>query len=109
MTKRTLATILLLLGAIPLVIYPGIIFANVMALAASGGHLRPPASLVECLFTYVIVGATTYPIVWLVALVRSIILIRRGREVAALGTSLVPLVFLATLPLAFLVGQAAAA
>jgi hypothetical protein len=91
----------LVLGGMPLIVYPGVIVADVMALAASGGHLRLPASLPEWLNGYVIIGATIYPAIWVPALVRSILLIRRASEASALRISLIPLAFLVTLPLAF--------
>ena len=101
-----IATIaLLVIGGIPLFIYPGVIIADVMALAASGGHLRFPTSFPEWLRAYVIVGATLYPLIWVPALIRSIQLLRRASAATALPVSSIPIVFLLSLYLSYVLGE----
>jgi hypothetical protein len=100
------AIVCLVLGAIPLIAYPAVIVADVMALSAAGGNLSAPASLSEWLNAYLIIGATIYPVVWMAALARSIVLIRRASEARAFRVSLIPLAFLASLPLAFAISTA---
>lgn len=96
----------LILGAIPLVIYPGIIVADVMAIAAAGGHLKAPGSIAEWLNAYIIVGATLYPVVWTLALIRTIAMLRGRNDASAIKSAVIPLVFLCTLPLAWVTSDA---
>jgi hypothetical protein len=100
------AIVCLILGALPLIAYPAVIIADVMALSAAGGNLSLPASLPEWLNAYVMIGATIYPVVWLTALVNAIFRIRRANEASAFRFSLLPLAFFASLPLAFALSQA---
>ena len=106
---KGLAVASLVLGAIPLPLYPGVIIADVMALAASGGRLRLPAALSEWLMLYVIVAATLYPAVWIFALVRSLALMRSAREPAAMRVALVPVAVLISLAVAVFLASATAA
>lgn len=91
----------LVLGALPLLIYPFVLLANVMSFAGTPtGQETNGQWLVSRAFLF---GTTLYPIIYLVFAVIGIVNLVRKKSRAALNTSLVPLIYLAFLAVVFAV------
>ena len=84
----------LVLGALPLLVYPGILVAGVMSLA---GHRtgNEPALQMAIAQTF-LWGTIAYPLVYFPCLVFALVM-RKRRERAALRASTIPFQFLALL------------
>jgi hypothetical protein len=94
------ATILLLVfAAVPLLIYPFVLLANVMSLAGTRTGSEPVGQvLVSYAFLF---ASTAYPLAYLLCLIFSIVAMKTGREQAGLYWSLGPFVYLLGLGLLF--------
>lgn len=92
--KQTVS-LLLLLGALPLLIYPFVLLANVMSLA---GHWsgNEPLGLVVTVYAFLI-GSTAYPAVYIFHRVYANALLKQNKTEAALRYSVGPLLYLALL------------
>ncbi len=89
-------------GALPLLVYPWCLLANVMSFA---GHPNPNASTVgEYFFRAFLWGNTLYPAVYLVALGISKLMSSNDRPAAARRAAIAPLLYLAALLVCFVVG-----
>ena len=93
--------ILLIVGALPLLIYPFILLANVMSLAATktSTPVRPLQNLTSTAFLW---SSTAYPIVFVVCLLAAIASSRSAHGTAALMFAIVPLAYLALCVLLFI-------
>src|ERR1044071_6243312 len=83
----------LVLGALPLGIYPAVLAGNVMQWAAGGG----PRTMGQFLFNCVLFGSTVYPVVYLWAATQWRRAARTSDATRALRYALAPLLFLACL------------
>jgi hypothetical protein len=84
-----------MLGAAPLLIYPGILIAGVMSLAAEN-HGKVPAVLRWIAGSFLF-GSLAYPAVYLLCLLAFWVSRRRGSELWAGRFTMVPLGYLALL------------
>jgi hypothetical protein len=92
---KTLATILNILGALPLLLYPFVVLANLMSLA---GHRNGTESklLITVVYAFLF-GSLAYPLVYLVCRALSIGSMRRPDENAPVRFAAAPLAYLAFL------------
>ncbi len=87
-------------GAIPLLIYPGCLLANIMSLA--GHESEPPRLVVKIIALGFLWGSTLYPLVYIPSLLIALSLKSKDFTFAAERVALVPLCYLAGLVLLFL-------
>jgi hypothetical protein len=85
----------LILGALPLVVYPAVVIASVMGLAGhrTGDQAFWQMALVNAFY----VGSVAYPIVYVAGAIASISARKRQQPRAALALSLAPLGYLSVL------------
>ena len=89
--------LLLVVGALPLLVYPPVLLANLMSL---GGHRTGNESPGVSLVTYsFLLGSTAYPAVYVFSLLLVIARIRENRAKAALGYSIAPMFYFGLLVL----------
>lgn len=85
----------LILGGLPLLLYPFVFLAGVMSL---GGHRTGDEPLLLMAVAYVcVLGSLVYPVVYGCCLVATFVKKKQAKERAALWMSVVPLVFLVLL------------
>jgi hypothetical protein len=96
---RALAIVLLVLGALPFLIYPFVVLAGVMSLAGHSSG-KEPIILVIVANSFLL-GSLAYPLVYLPALVFAGARLAAGERKAALVGSIVPLAFLVLLGVLF--------
>ena len=83
----------LVVGGLPLLIYPFILMANIMSIA--GHRSTPPPPILQQLAAHAFLwGSTLYPIVYLGFASAAIAASRRGKSDKAVNMSLLPLVYL---------------
>jgi len=87
---RNTTITLMVLNSLPMLVYPFVLMASLMGLAASGGGTSPALSFTLFLWTSLL-----YPLPWLIGLVGSGICLRRQRTQWALSLQLAVLAFLA--------------
>lgn len=86
--KQT-TTLILLLGALPLLVYPFVLLAGAMSL---GGHRTGNEPFVVILAVYaVLVASLAYPLVYGACVVGTVMKTRRDQSTAALYFSLSPM------------------
>lgn len=94
-TAQFIAGILQVLGALPLIVYPVVLVANIMS-AAAKPEPDTPRLLVAVVRTF-LVGTTTYPIVFALCLFGARRALGHGEWERGLALSSVPLVEIAAL------------
>lgn len=90
----------LLAGAVPLLIYPGVLLAGVMGLAGNRTG-QEPELLMFVAYSF-LVGSIGYPLVYLVCLFTARILVNKKKDGLAIKVSAVPLAFLGVLGALFM-------
>ena len=99
-----LRTLLLVLGFLPLLIYPGVLLAGIMGLAAPRTGHEPQLMII--LFNAFLVGSLAYPVVYCPCAWISESLNEKSKsERLAEALSFVPLVYLSVVSLLFLAGD----
>ncbi len=98
---RIVAILAMVLSTLPLAIYPFVLLANIMGLAAEANYPDPGSetatlttkalTLAAKAFMY---GSTAYPVVWMAGLVGGIAMLGKRRFRAAMAAALVPLAYL---------------
>jgi len=84
---------LMIIGALPLLIYPFVLLANMMALAGHrSGH--EPVILLLIAFAFVL-GTTAYPVVYILCVVAAVACVKKARGAPAVAYSAAPLAYLA--------------
>ena len=91
--SKIVSWLLLLVAALPLLIYPFVLLANIMALA---GHRSGDEPIILLLpgFAFVL-GTTAYPLVYILCVVAAIAYMKKARGAAAVACSTAPLAYLA--------------
>jgi len=90
---RSYYWILLIVGALPLLIYPFILLANVLSLA--GTKSSTPVPMAQWLIANGFLGCSTlYPLVYLACTIAAVTYARSGKATVALKLSIVPLAYL---------------
>lgn len=96
--------VFLVFGALPLLLYPFVLLANVMSLAGPRTGAEP---LGQTLVSFAFLGATTaYPLAYLLFLVLSVVRLKQGRLQPALIWSLAPMGYLVGVVLLLLLWMA---
>lgn len=94
---RTAAILLLVFGALPLLIYPIVLLANVMSLAGTRTGSEPVGQVMVS-YAFLFAG-TAYPLAYLLCVAFSVVAIKQGRHQAGLLWSLGPFAYLLALGL----------
>ena len=102
MTPRRWLVVLQILGALSLLIYPGILLANVMSLAAPPS---PNPGLLDALVKGLLWVMLGYPLIWIVLWWLSWRVLRRGSTTLAFVLSTPPALFFAALGVVLLGGS----
>jgi hypothetical protein len=85
----------LAVGALPLLIYPFVLLADIMSLS-SGTSSHVSVSHAAAALSFLL-GSSAYPVVCLLWLVFSCIMLKKNREKMAFGLSIAPLAYVAVL------------
>jgi hypothetical protein len=94
---RAATIVALVLGGLPLIIYPAVLVASVMGLA---GHRTGNEAWWEVALTNTFyLGTIAYPLLYVAGLVFALVMRKRGRPRAGVVASVAPLAFLALLAL----------
>lgn len=89
------AIVSLIFGALPLLVYPFLVIANIMSFAASHTNAEPfGLTLVVNLFLF---SSTAYPVVYIICAVFAIIQIRKDKGKSAFSYGIVPIIYLVLL------------
>ena len=100
MKWKAIATACLIVGVLPLIIYPGVLIAGIMGLAAP---VRGEFGASVVLGRTAMLGSLAYPVVWLPALVATVVLfVAKKNERLAAFVSASPLAYLLLVGLVFL-------
>ncbi|MBD2463493.1 hypothetical protein H6G89_21035 [Oscillatoria sp. FACHB-1407] len=98
---RFKTTLALIIGGLPLLIYPGVFLAGAMGLAApwSGDAERLLMAVVKS----ALIGSISYPLVYFASLIAALVMAITQRIAIAFKISLIPLAYLLVLSLLFIV------
>lgn len=89
---KTATILLLVFAAVPLLIYPFVLLANVMSLAGTRSGSEPMGQvLVSYAFLFT---STLYPLAYLICAILSVAAMKRGRERAGLYWGIGPIAYL---------------
>jgi hypothetical protein len=97
---RSKITLPLVLGGLPLPIYPGILLAGVMSLA--GERTGDEPALLMTVVKSFLFGSILYPLVYIPCAIAAVRTAKKQEEALAFKLSMVPLVFLSVLVVLFL-------
>ena len=96
---RAPAVVGLILSALPMLVYPFVLMANLMSVVAEPDPTR--TGLEEFGATSFIVLSTAYPVAWLGSLIGSVVLMMKHRAKIAAWTAFGPMFYLALVGAAF--------
>jgi hypothetical protein len=97
---RTKITFSLVLGGLPLPIYPGVLLAGIMSLGGSRTGDEP--ALLMAIVTSFLIGSIAYPLIYIPCAVAAVRAAKRQEESLAFKISIVPLVFISVLAMLLL-------
>ncbi|MEM1270501.1 MAG: hypothetical protein AAGI08_10685 [Bacteroidota bacterium] len=98
--QKLIAIICLVVGALPLPVYPGLLVANIMGFAATGQGSAP--LLLQIAAKGFFLTSTLYPAAFLVGLVLALWHGRKDNLRAMLISSVIPLIYLAVVLFLFI-------
>jgi hypothetical protein len=101
---KTLSILSLILGALPLAVYPFVVIADIMSLATPTRGDEP--TLLVAVARCFQIGSLAYLPVYAFSLAATLSLLRKkGKERAALCLSILPIIYVAILTILFFVWQ----